>query len=352
MARENKDYLLTPWGLVKFETDLINNMRTQSHFFHNINFTTGMFIYDNLPDSIPERFLEMYLQENGSVGFTKDSNGELVIIRGGHTGDVVRYGLGADYLGSNDSPEGEIRFTVGVDGVVGYNNATMSPNFDALFNAHILTEIEKSLLFNIRYSRLAPVFEATDSDNKKQIEELLNNIDDGKMVNVISEQILQKIETGGNEVLKLTDVKEVDKIQYLIKAYEDVKRMYSSKFGLGDRGSGKLAQQTVDEVNGSIGAEFSLPLEMLYYRRLMVEDVNNMFADILPYGNIVVRFSPAWEIEYQKFITTADADSDKELAEDIADETAEESTEESTEETAEDGAEESEESKEGEEEND
>lgn len=329
--RENKDYMLTPYGLIKEsqkEGWVFNpHERFLSHFFEYQNFITNMFVYDNLPDTIDENFLEMYLNANGTVGWTKNGD-DLIIINGGRSGKVGLYGLGENYIGTNNDPEiGEVTFKVGIDGVVGYNNSTMSPDFDFEFIPYVLCEIEKSILFNIRYARLAPIFEASDSKEKDAIEKLLNDIDDGKMVNVISEDILKELEGEANntKVFNLTDVKEIDKLQYLLKAYEDIKRIYHTKYGLSDHGSSKLAQQTVDEVNGSTSSAFTLALNMLYYRRIMLEDVNAMFNT-----NITVRFSPAWELEYSKFIYDSER-SDKEFIEDT-EETGAEDNGESTEE--------------------
>ena len=336
--RENKDYFLTPYGLTKdfnYDSKLFMKDRYFSHFFEEQNFLTHMFTYDNLPESVEENFLEMYLVSNGTVGWTRDKKGDLVVIRGGRSGEIKRYGLGEDYLGTNNDPEtGSISFKVGVDGVVGYNNSTMSPDFDFQFLPYVLTEIEKSIIFNIRYARLAPIFEAADSKQKDAIEQLLNDIDDGKMVNVISEDLLKEIEGVGTKTYNLTDVKEIDKLQYLIKAYEDMKRLFFTKYGLAEKGSGKMAQQTVDEVNGTTSSSFTLALNMLYYRRIMVEEVNDMFGT-----NIIVRFSPAWELAYKKFIMTS-TDQDQEYQDDIIKEETTDPTEEESENESENGSEE------------
>lgn len=337
MSRENKDYMLTPYGMIKelIESEKINtHERYMSHFFELQNFLTHMFIYDNLPETVEENFLEMYLISNGTVGWTKWKD-KLVVIRGGRSEKIGLYGLGQVYLGTCNDPEmGSISFKNGINGVVGYNNSTMSPDFDFQFIPYVLTEIEKSLLFNIRYARLAPIFEAADSKEKAAIEELLNDIDDGKMVNVISEDLLKELEGGGTKTFNLTDVKEIDKLQYLIKAYEDVQRIIHTKYGLSDHGSSKMAQQTVDEVNGSTSSAFTLALNMLYYRRKMVDEVNALFGT-----DIEVRFSPAWELEYSKFIFDSEQTDDEYLEDQSADGTEEESEEETEEESEEESEE-------------
>lgn len=355
MSRENKDYFLTPYGLTKefvYDSHLFMRERYFSHFFEQQNFLTHMFTYDNLPDSVEENFIEMYLTANGTIAWKKekvDGEEKLVIFRGGRSGAIKLYGLGENYLGTNNDPEiGDIVGKVGVDCVVGYNNGTMSPDFDYQFYPYVLTEIEKSIIFNVRYARLAPIFEAADSKEKDAIEKLLNDIDDGKMVNVISENILKELEEGGGgtKTFNLTDVKEIDKLQYLIKAYEDMRRIFTTKYGLSDKGSGKMAQQTVDEVNGSTSSAFALPLNMLYWRRKMIDDVNAMFDT-----NIEVRFSPAWELEYKKFISDSEA-TDEEYSEDIPEEESEVPSEDESENGSEEESEnESEDSSEDESEN-
>lgn len=338
--RENKDYMLTPYGLIKEMTKegyVFNpHERFISHFFEYQNFTSNMFVYDNLPDTVEENFLEMYLTYNGTVAWTTEGGKGLIVIRGGRSENIGLYGLPKDYIGTNDDPEiGSITVTEGVNAVIGYNNATMSPDLDAQFIPYVLTEIEKSILFNIRYARLAPIFEASDSKNKDAIEKLLNDIDDGKMVNVISENILNELEGSGTKTFNLTDVKEIDKLQYLIKAYEDITRIYHTKYGLSDHGSSKLAQQTVDEVNGSTSSAFTYALNCFYYRKKMIEEVNEMFSDYLPKGPIEVRFSPAWELEYSKFIFDSERSDDEFLEEGSTDPGAEASEEESEEESEE-----------------
>lgn len=338
MSRENKDFFLTPYGLMKefkYDDKIFTKERFFSHFFDYQNFISHMFTYDGLPEEIEENFIEMYFTGNGTIAFTKTEKGYCVF-RGGRSGQVRMYGLGEDYLGTNDDPElGSITRKVGIDCVVGYNNSTMSPDFDFQYYPYVLCELEKSILFNIRYARLAPIFEASDSKDKEVIERLLNDIDDGKMVNVISENILKELEGGGTKTFNLTDVKEIDKLQYLIKAYEDTKRLFFTKYGLSDKGSSKMAQQTVDEVNGSTSSAFTLPLNMLYYRRKWVEGINSMYG-----LNIEVRFSPAWELEYKKFISDSES-SDEEYIEDIPEDSTEEPTEDSTEASSEDSTEDS-----------
>ena len=304
-----RDYFLTPFGLCpsgkKFDSELLNIDRFLSHFTSNENFITSMFRYKNLPKSIDERFIEIYYSSNGSIMWTKNNNNELIVARGSRTGNIKDYGLGEEYLGTNDNPEmGSITRKVGVDCVVGYNNSSMTPDFDAFFYADTLKELEKSIRFNIRFARLAPILKASTGMKKEALEELLNNIDDGNMVNVITSNIVDELrneESSAYETINLTNVDDIKNIQFLIKAYEDLLRIFHTKYGQAEQGNGKLAQQSVDEVNGTTSASFVYALNKYHERHKTIDEVNEMFSDILD-EPIEVEFSPAWALEYQRYI--------------------------------------------------
>lgn len=305
----SKNYFLTPFGLCpdgkKTDTFMLNVDRFLSHFTSNENFITSMFRYKNLPKSIDERFIEIYYSSNGSLMWTKNNNNELIVARGSRSGNIKDYGLGEDYNGTNDNPEmGSITRKIGVDCVVGYNNSSMTPDFDAFFYADTLKELEKSIRFNIRFARLAPILKASTGMKKEALEELLNNIDDGNMVNVITSNIVDELrneESSAYETINLTNVDDIKNIQFLVKTYEDLLRIFHTKYGQAEQGNGKLAQQSVDEVNGTTSASFVYALNKFHERQKTIDEVNVMFADILD-KPIKVEFSPAWALEYQRYI--------------------------------------------------
>ena len=328
---------LTPYGILptgkNFEKDLINVDRFLSHFSTNANFICSMFDYDGLPESVDERFIEMYLSSNGSIAWTKVDD-ELVVIRGGRSGSPGNYGLGDIYIGTNDnSKTGTLTRTIGEDCVIGYNTSNMAPDFDCWFYADLLKEIEKSIKFNVRYARLAPILKANTSMKEEALRELLNNIDDGNMVNIITSNIVDDLLNDSSnqyEAINLTNVEDIKNIQYLIKSYEDILRIFHTKYGQAEQGSGKLAQQSVDEVNGSASASFVLALNKLKERQKMVNDVNAMFNT-----SISVKFSPAWDMEYQRYINRVEADVTLEGPEDASEDASELSSEDASENSSE-----------------
>ncbi len=85
-------------------------------------------------------------------------------------------------------------------------------------------------------------------------------------------------------------------IEYTSKLREDLKRWHLTKYGQTINSSSKLAQETVDEVNGAVSASLILPLSMLEARRQMIDEVNAKFGT-----NIEVDFSGAWRAEVTRY---------------------------------------------------
>ena len=110
--------------------------------------------------------------------------------------------------------------------------------------------------------------------------------------------------------MEITDVKNADKLQYIVKAIDDVMRWYLTLYGQAIQGNAKLAQQTVDEVQGTTSASFILPNDKLRMRKKAIEEVNALFGT-----DIEVDFSDAWKTESVKYKKEADIDENGELEE-------------------------------------
>lgn len=328
---------LTPFGLLPIgkdsEKEMLNINRFISHFTTNSNFIVSMFDYDGLPETVDERFIEIYLSSNGSIAWTKFDD-DLVVIRGNIAGTPGNYGLGDEYIGTNDNSKiGAVTRTIDKDCIVGFNTSTMSPDLDIYFYADLLKEIEKSIRFNVRFARLAPILKASTAMKEEALRNLLNNIDDGNMVNIVTSNVVDELLKEGSgeyEAINLTNVDDIKNVQYLVKAYEDLLRIFHTKYGQAEQGTGKMAQQTVDEVNGSASASFVLALDKLKQRQKMINKVNQMFNT-----SISVKFSPAWDMEYQRYINRVNANITIEGSEDSSELETEDASELETEDASE-----------------
>lgn len=314
-----------------------------------ININATMFTYKNLPDSIPQEFIERFLVLNDPVVFWKLDDpqtprykGELIVSPAGYSDEPDCYGLGAHIIATTLGGYAKEGLTPGVDCVVMHNNSVYTGDMPVICQAvDAITEMFTSLNTNIIYSRLKPVFKASTDKEKAAIETAFNSIkDDSKPIVITSKNVVEEDIEGAEtiKVLEITDVKNADKLQYIVKAIDDVMRWYLTLYGQAIQGNAKLAQQSVDEVQGTTSSSFIIPNDKLRMRRKAIEEVNELFKELLPYGDIEVDFSDAWKTESLKYKKEADIDENGEI-EELDEETVEEPETEPKEEPEKEGGE-------------
>lgn len=294
-----------------------------------MNNLIGMFEYENLPPTIEGRFIEIMLLKHGTVGFGNIDNGKdngVYAVISSPTGKNNAYSIGTEINGA--CPLGTIHGTIGKDVVLGWNNAIGSPDAYVYWLAHLLEQTDFSMEMNIKYSRNKPMPIVTSKTQKTVIDEALKNIDSAELTSVVSENALaQEMGTEPLPVLNLTDVKNVDKIQYLSALHDDLMRRFYNRNGLGVQSKNKQAQVNSDELHSMDSNAWVEPLEKLYYREKMVKEFNEIFDQ-----NVTVHFGNVWALEYEKY--------QRSLADSSADEKGESSADESADENANKGGEE------------
>ena len=287
-----------------------------------INMLASMFTYEGLPESIKPEFVERFLIMNGSIagwrydGPDADYSDKLIVSIGGDANEPDVYGIGTHYIAATQNG-----YTKSLkrdeDGVIIYNNSCYMPDIQ-IINAFVdeLTEMFVSLRTNILYTRNKPVFKAATDKEKRAIQEAFEKIkNDLEPIIVTSTNVMEEIE--GSEtvkVLDITDVNNADKLQYIVKSIDDAFRWFFTLYGQAVQGNGKMAQQTVKEVDGSTSLSFIYPNDRLKMRQEGFDRFNKMFGT-----NISVRFSDAWLTESIKYKNEADIDSDQLLEDPAAD---------------------------------
>lgn len=271
----------------------------------------SMFEYNNLPETVEAEYIEEYLQEadldgyiawwklNASEASPGFPEGSLIVSRCTLGTDLDPYGEGAEVIAvTRNGHERRFKNRFEDDVVVGFNNITKTPCFDIDIDSVTLSEIDLSLLYLIHYTRLYPVFKAADEKTRDKIIQAFKNMEVGKPLTIIDKPLLEElgIETKSIETETLTNPELASVIQFTSKLREDVKRWHFTKYGQTINSSSKLAQETVDEVNGAVSASLIIPLSMLAARRAMIDRVNAKFGT-----NIEVNLSGAWRAEVTRY---------------------------------------------------
>lgn len=270
----------------------------QNHFLYMYNILQSMFTVAGLPDTLPKELVEgMFITQGicpvGKIG------GELYTGTGGLCGEVKNF-LPQRVQFVNPGV-GDFYGTVGVDAVVGWNNSTMSPDFDIMQYAAILAEIDVSERLNVLFSRFLRIPKVADKKEKAAVEQSIQDIIDGRITAVQSDNVCDILTDRDvdNKFLDLVDVKEVDKLQYLNQYRDNVIKRFFLKYGQGMQTTSKLAQQTTDELHGADTVAMIIPNQRLYYRQKWAREVNDMFGT-----NITYDFSECWKEQREEMLET------------------------------------------------
>lgn len=290
-----------------------------------LNYLAPMFTYAELPDSIPEEFIERFHMLNGDIAVWKLDDpqavkykDELIVSCCGYADQPDAYGRGSRVIATTLSGYAKKDLKDGESCVVIHNNSMYTSDMAIIcYFTDMLTEMFTSLKTNIIYSRLKPVFKVSDDKEATAVKEAFTKIkNDSEPIQITSSNVLADAlaEAGAGaetiKVLDITDVKNADKLQYIVKAIDDAFRWFFSMIGQAIQGNGKLAQQTVDEVQGTTSMSFILPNDRLKMRRKGWDKVNKLFGT-----SVTVDFSDAWKTESIKYKKEADIDENGELEE-------------------------------------
>ena len=297
MITRNSTYpiLSTHDIFAKLRSKYQNEVRYYTHFNTLFNSLLEMFTWENLPDTIPKRFLETFLHVTGEV-FIAKINGELYACNGTLSGEVDAYGMGTDCIAV--TPIGEAHGKRGIDIAYGINNDSASPDTLTYWIAHLLGETDKSLQTNILYSRYLPIPKVNDSKDKQAFDEILDKLNEGELRAFASKNILSnEFDNDSANVFEITDVNRSDKIQHLSRLYDDLFKRFYNIYGQPLQTQNKSAQTTSDEIHGMDSVSFIIPLQMYRCRLALADEINKIFGT-----EISVKFSEAWQYEYNAFV--------------------------------------------------
>ena len=310
------------------------------------NFFYSMFEYKDFPDSMPKEYAERYLIWYGCTAADKVPEsynkglykGSPVFLHAQPSEDPDVYGIGSRCIVTSANGYCE---TKEFDEIAfGWNNSahTNLSEFIALSSEAIANAL-LTVRNDVAYAKNHPIYKARDDKEKGALNAYWKKVKDSDgqddlaiaSPNILDE-VLEGQGTASQNVINLSDPLTSDKLQYITKVVDDYMRWCFGLYGQAIQGNGKLAQLSVDEVNGQTSTSFILPNDMLYQRRLWLK---RMKAKGFVPESADIDFSTAWKVEEVKYQKEADIDDNGELEEVQTDEeTAEETDKETVTETA------------------
>lgn len=257
----------------------------QSHIMYMLARSQQMFRYTGLPETIPARILELYLQANGHLCFAEHS-GELYIYTGGLGGEPDVYYQPTLYTVSNPAQGFSKNFVINKDCVV-MKNDSMYMGLIPLYSryAYHLAENELSLLVADINSRIVGLISAGDDRTLASAKKYLSDIESGKLGIIGENAFLDGIKTQPFSAQGARGL-----LQELIEYEQYLKASWYNDIGLDANFNMKRERLTENEVE--LNGDSLLPLvdDMLSCRQEALEKVNEMFGT-----NITVDYASAWE---------------------------------------------------------
>lgn len=272
----------------KYEELYKQSNRERINFNNLLISIMGMFTYHGLPEEwrFPQD-IERILCLVGRIGFAKDGNGKYYFPMS-WSGKVAWDGRGSKYMGVVQGSNRNFEI-LSDEGAWGYNNCLGYADLEIKRYADLMAQVDLSAYRNVQFARLNPILGAKNDTVKAKLKDLFEDIMDGKLTTVVNDNVIRDFEQKLIEVYNITDVKDIDKLQYLSKFYEDIERRFFNLYGVPIQTTNKMAQVNTAEVHSHDKQASIIALDRLKCRQEMCERLSAYFD--MP---ITVEFSLPW----------------------------------------------------------
>lgn len=276
-----------------------------------LNRTQSMFRWHNLPKSIPQRSLELFLQTNGHVFIMKHGD-YLCVYTGGLGGEPDYLYRPTVYTIANPAQKFSGEFKIDEDGVIILNDS-MCRGLLPMFRkyASLMTENELSIWLADIEARAPWAISAEDDKALASANEFIADLIKGKIGTIKDSAFLESLKTN-----QLTSTQNTT-ISTLIELEQYLKASWFTDLGLNANYNG-MKKEAISDSEKSMSQDVLLPLidDMLKERQEACERINEMFGT-----DIWVEFASAWEdnkeeIELEHDVMEAEADNATEDGED------------------------------------
>ena len=279
------------------------------HTVYMLNRTQSMFKWSGLPESIPQRMVELYLQINGNVCFYQHE-GTLYVFRGGLGGKPDVYYMPTVYTVANPALNFTANLKINEECIV-IPNDTMYLGLMPLFQKYATLMAENELSINIATinSRIIDLIAAPDDRTRMSAEKFLKDVVEGKLGVISSNEFFEGLNSqpygsSGN----------TNTITNLIELEQYLKASWFNELGINSNYN--MKRESLNTEESQLNHDALLPLidDMLRQRQEGAERVNDMFGT-----DISVDFDSAWldneieiKLEQDKLAAEADPEDDPE----------------------------------------
>ena len=249
-----------------------------------LNRSSTMFKYKNLPDTIPEKELELLLQCNGFGVFVKIGE-DYYVVNGGVGGETDVYNnptkavIQIPYLKYNKELKIDTECII-------ISNDTLKMGLLPMYReyCYILNENKITMILANINKRIQTLISASDDNTVNSAKIFLKNIEDGKLGVIAEEKLFKSLSVNNSSVnssISMTD---------LFEFHQYIKASLYNEIGLSANFNMKRERLTSAEVETNTDNLYPLVDDMLECRRLALEKINELFN-----LDIQVEFNSSWD---------------------------------------------------------
>ena len=265
--------------------DFADKSKVRSQYIrYMLNRTQSMFKWEGLPDTIPARILELYLQCNGNACFY-EHEGNLYVFIGGRGGNPDVYYMPTIYTIANPALNLSVQANIDINCIVMPNDSMymgLMPMFEMY--ASQMTETALSIDIATVNSRIVDLISAPDDRTRESAIQYLEDMRDGKLGVIASNEFLSGItatpygSTGHGTITDLIELMQYQKASW----FND----------LGLNANYNMKRESINSGESQLNNDALLPLvdDMLNCRQKFAEKVNKMFGT-----EISVTMNSSWE---------------------------------------------------------
>lgn len=247
-----------------------------------LNKTLTMFLYTNLPDTLPIEELEKILQLSG-VGFVTMIDEQLVILKGTYNYDEVDIYNRPFKINCYLPNKKQYKMFKISDGVI-IKNDYLERGLLPIFKkwGYLINESELTLIIANRYKRMVKTFIANDDPTLESVKNYLSKVDNGEN-SVIASNILW-------DSIKIDSEANTNTLHELIEYDNYIKSELYKEIGLYSNDNMKKERLITSEVENGMNSIYPLVDNMLNCRKQAIDEINKKFNT-----NISVEFTSSWE---------------------------------------------------------
>lgn len=285
------------WLLGGKNTSILKNkeMLIDSYLKYSYAKTISMFEYENLPETIPQRELELLLQIARFVIWCKDEKSDkLFVFYGGLGGVPNEYYQPTQAIVANPY----LRFTSVLDVeefnkkgncVIGWNDKLHVGLYPLnLKYAELCTETDLTLKYELVNKRFMNILTADEDKTKTSIEKMFEDVENGTGFGIIvTKNFMEETNVG---TIQLSTTSKNEQLKDIIEVKQYLTGSWYNDLGL--NANYNMKREAINESESDLNEDALLPFidNMLLSRKDMCEQVNKMFGT-----NISVKISSSWQ---------------------------------------------------------